>query len=178
MKKPVISENVFVAKGAVIRGNVTISSDCGIWFHTTIRAEEAPIFIGAASNIQDNCVLHVDTGYPIHIGAFVTVGHGAILHGCTIEDNTLIGMGATVLNGAVIGKNCIIGANALIPQGMVIPDNSLVVGVPGRILRTTTEEEILSNHNNAIYYVKEAASYQKEEEQSGQAHLNFPPPLS
>lgn len=162
MKKPVISENAFIAEGAVLRGDVTVSTNCSIWFNATIRAEDAPVFIGASTNIQDNAVLHVDKGYPVSIGEFVTVGHGAIVHGCTIGDNTLIGMGATVLNGAKIGRNCIIGANALIPQNMVIPDNSLVVGLPGKIIRHTTQEEINSTKENALSYVKEATSYKYE----------------
>lgn len=157
MKKPTISENVFIAEGAVIRGDVTISDNCSIWFHTTIRAENAPVFIGSSTNIQDNAVLHVDAGYPVTIGSHVTIGHSAI------GDNTLIGMGATILNGAVIGKNCIIGANALVPQNMVIPDNSLVVGIPGKILRNTTEEEIAANQANALLYVKEASIYKNED---------------
>ncbi len=163
MKKPVISENAFIAEGAIIRGDVTISADCGIWFHTTIRAEKAPIFIGSSSNIQDNAVLHVDAGYPVTIGSYVTVGHSAIVHGCSIGDNTLVGMGATILNGADIGKNCIIGANALVPQNMVVPDNSLVVGIPGKILRNTTAEEIAANRTNALSYVKEASAYKNED---------------
>ncbi|MBO5372917.1 MAG: gamma carbonic anhydrase family protein [Lachnospiraceae bacterium] len=163
MKKPSISTHAFIAEGAIVRGDVTISDDCSIWFHTTIRAEKASIFIGSSSNIQDNAVLHVDAGYPVSIGSYVTVGHSAIVHGCTIGDNTLIGMGATILNGANIGKNCIIGANALVPQNMTIPDHSLVVGVPGRILRKTTPEEIASNRANALSYVKEASDYQNED---------------
>lgn len=151
-----IHENTFIAPGAIVLGDVTIEEDCGIWYHATVRGDRAPIRIGRGSNVQDNCVVHVDAGYPVTIGQNVTVGHGAILHGCTIEDNTLIGMGAILLNGCHIGKNCIIAAGALITGNTVIPDNSLVMGNPGKIRREVTPEEIASNLRNAAFYVEEA----------------------
>ena len=157
-----IHETVFIAPGATVRGDVTIEEDCSIWYHATVRGDCAPIRIGRASNIQDNCVVHVDADHPVIIGANVTVGHGAIIHGCTIEDNTLIGMGAILLNGCHIGRNCIIAAGALITQHTVIPDNSLVMGNPGKIKREVTTEEETSILENAIYYVEEARHYMQE----------------
>lgn len=161
IKTPDIRENVFIAQGAVLRGNVTIGEHSSVWFNTVIRAETASIVIGDNSNIQDNCVLHVDTGADIHIGNQVTIGHGAIVHGCTIGDNTLIDMGTVILNHAVIGKNCMIGAGTLITQNTVIPDNSLVIGTPGKVKRTLTSCEIEDITQNAFHYVKEAANYRR-----------------
>lgn len=125
----------FIAPTAVLVGDVVVGPEVGIWFGVVARGDIETITIGARSNVQENCVLHTDTGYPLVIGANVTIGHSAIVHGCTIGDNTLIGMGATVLNGAVIGKNCLIGANALVTEGKVIPDNSLVMGAPAKVVR-------------------------------------------
>lgn len=154
-----ISPSVYIAPGAVVLGNVTIGENASVWFHATVRADRERILIGSDSNIQDNCVIHVDEGFPVLIGNGVTVGHGAILHGCKIGDNSLIGMGAIVLNGAVIGKNCIIGAGALITQNTIIPDGSLVIGNPGKVSRMLTEKEILQNKENALHYVNEAQNY-------------------
>lgn len=162
IKTPVLGKHVYTAPGVVIRGDVTLEENCSVWFHAVIRAEAASAFIGKNTNIQDNCVIHVDEGAPVRIGTDVTIGHGAIVHGCTVGDNTLIGMGAVILNHAVIGNNCIIGAGALITQHTVIPDNSLVLGNPGKIKRTVTPEEITDIQKNAAYYVKEAASYQRQ----------------
>lgn len=162
MKTPQIENDVFVAQGAVIRGDVTIGNHSSVWFNTVIRAEAAPIVIGENTNLQDNCVLHVDKYAEIQIGNQVTIGHGAIIHGCTIKDNSLIGMGAVILNHAVIGRNCIIGAGTLITQNMVIPDNSLVLGNPGKVKRVLTSSEITDITENALHYVKEAEEYRKE----------------
>lgn len=162
LKVPQLGKNVFVAEGAILRGDVTIDAHSSVWFHAVVRAENASITIGESSNIQDNCVLHVDAGADVRIGNQVTVGHGAVVHGCTIGDNTLIGMGAIILNHAVIGKNCIIGAGALITQNTVIPDNSLVVGNPGKVKRAVTADEVKDITENAMHYVKEAAVYLKE----------------
>jgi carbonic anhydrase/acetyltransferase-like protein (isoleucine patch superfamily) len=125
----------FIAPTAVLVGDVVVGPEVGIWFGVVARGDIETITIGARSNVQENCVLHTDTGYPLVIGDNVTIGHSAIVHGCTIGDNSLIGMGATVLNGAVIGKNCLIGANALVTEGKVIPDNSLVMGAPAKVVR-------------------------------------------
>lgn len=159
IKTPVFGKNVYIAPGAVVRGDVTLGDHSSVWFHTVIRAEAGSAVIGADTNIQDNSVIHVDHGADVAIGSQVTIGHGAIIHGCTIQDNSLIGMGAIIMNHAVIGKNCIIGAGTLITQNTVIPDNSLVIGNPGKILRPVTKEEIEDIRQNASYYVEEAASY-------------------
>ena len=157
--KPVIHETAFVAGNATVRGNVTIGEGAGIYFGAVLRAETDPITIGPGSNIQDNCVLHTDPGFPTKVGRDCTVGHAAILHGCTIGDNTLVGMGAIVLNGAKIGRDCIIGAGALVPQGMEIPDGSLAFGSPAKVRRALTEEEVRSNRAAAEFYCREAAEY-------------------
>lgn len=159
MKVPQIHPEAFIAPDAAIYGDVTIGKDCSIWFHAVVRAEHAPIVIGQGSNVQDNCVVHVDAGHAVEIGEYVTVGHGAIVHGCKIGDNTLVGMGAIILNGAVIGKNCVIGAGALVTQNTVIPDNSLVIGSPGKVLRQVKPEEAAANRTNAGHYVEEGKNY-------------------
>lgn len=156
-----LAESVFIAPGAIVLGNVTVGEDVGIWYHATVRGDRAPIIIGKGSNIQDNCVVHVDEGYPVEIGENVTVGHGAIIHGSKIGDNSLIGMGAILLNGCVIGKNCIIGAGTLVTGNTVIPDNSLVLGNPGKIKRELTPEEIAGNLQNARFYVEEAGEVKR-----------------
>jgi len=162
LKKPQIDPSAFIAPGAVIMGDVTVAADCSVFFGAVIRAEHDRITIGRGTNIQDNCVLHVDTGLPMTIGRDVTVGHTAILHGCTVGDNTLIGMGAIVLNGAVIGKNCIIGAGALVPQNAVIPDGTLAFGSPARVRRELTEEEMASNARAASSYIAEGRQYKED----------------
>jgi carbonic anhydrase/acetyltransferase-like protein (isoleucine patch superfamily) len=171
MKKPEVDPSVFIADGAVVKGDVKLSEGVSVWYNATIRADRAPIRIGKNTNIQDNAVLHVEGGvvpYGVTIGEGVTIGHNAIVHGCTVDDNTTIGMGAIVLNGAHVGKNCMIGAGALIPQNKVIPDNSLVVGLPGKVVRTLSEEEIEANRENALNYVKEGQEYKAEQEASRQ----------
>lgn len=156
---PHIDPGAFVAPTAVLIGNVRIGAEAGIWFGVVARGDIEPITIGARSNIQENAVLHTDSGFPLTIGANVTVGHAAIVHGCTIGDNTLIGMGATVLNGAKIGKNCLIGANALITEGKVIPDNSLVMGAPGKIVREIDADGVASLAASAERYVQNARRF-------------------
>ncbi len=151
-----IDNSAFIAPSAIVLGDVNIGKDVGIWYHATIRGDREPISIGKGSNIQDNSVVHVDAGYPVVIGENVTVGHGAILHGCNVGDNSLIGMGAIIMNGAKIGKNCIVGAGALVTQGTEVPDNSLILGNPAKVRRAVTEEEIASNLRNAALYVEEA----------------------
>ena len=151
-----LERNTFIAPGAIVLGDVTMGEDVNIWYHATVRGDRAPITIGRGSNIQDNSVVHVDAGYPVRIGDNVTIGHGAIIHGCSIGNDSLVGMGAILMNGAVIGKGCIIGAGALVTQNMQIPDGSLVLGNPAKIKRTVTEEELVHNLQNAEFYVKEA----------------------
>ncbi|WP_102866791.1 gamma carbonic anhydrase family protein [Pseudovibrio exalbescens] len=129
------SNEFWIAPSAEVIGHVRLDEEASVWFGAVLRGDNELISVGARSNIQDGAVLHTDPGCPLTIGTGCTIGHKAILHGCTIGDNALIGMGATVLNGAQIGKNCIIGANALVPEGKVIPDGSLVVGMPGKVVR-------------------------------------------
>ncbi|MFX0544495.1 gamma carbonic anhydrase family protein [Roseovarius sp. S1116L3] len=142
----------WVAPGAHVIGRVTLHPGSSIWFGATLRGDNEMITLGTGSNIQENCVLHTDMGYPLKIGQGCTIGHKAMLHGCTIGDNSLIGMGATVLNGARIGKNCLIGAGALITEGKEIPDGSLVVGAPGKVVRQLDEAAIEGLHQSALHY--------------------------
>ena len=152
-----MSENrIFIAPGAVVLGDVHLGEDVGIWYHATVRGDRSSITVGKGSNIQDNCVVHVEAEHPVVIGENVTIGHSAIVHGCTIGDNTLVGMGAILMNGSRIGRNCIIGAGAIVTEGKEIPDNSLVIGCPGKVLRQITEEEIKHNLENARLYMEEA----------------------
>lgn len=149
----------YVAPGAMIIGSVEIGVDVSIWFNAVIRGDNDQINIGSGSNIQDGSVLHVDTGYPMSIGSNVTVGHKVMLHGCSIDDNSLIGMNAVVLNGAQIGKNCLIGAHALVTEGMVVPDNSLVLGAPAKIIKPVTEEMSANIASAAKHYQDKIALY-------------------
>lgn len=132
---PQVDPSAWVADTAVLIGKVVVEAEASIWFGAAIRGDNEEIRVGAGSNVQENAVLHTDMGYPLTIGANCTIGHKAMLHGCTIGDGTLIGMGATVLNGARIGSSCLIGACALITEGKVIPDGSLVMGAPGKVVR-------------------------------------------
>lgn len=159
MEKPSLGKNVWIAEGAAVKGNVILGENVNIWYNAVIRAEINQIVIGKNSNIQDNAVLHVEMEQDVIVGENVTIGHGAIVHGCRVGDNTLIGMGAIILNRAVIGKNCIIGAGALVTEDKVIPDNSVVIGSPAKIVRNVTEEEIAHNLENAGHYVEAAAVY-------------------
>ena len=159
MVSPVIHDSAFVAKNATVLGRVTLCENSSVYFGAVIRAEVADITVGKMSNIQDNCVLHADAGYPITVGEGVTVGHGAILHGCTICDNCLIGMGSIILNGAVIGNNCIVGAGALVTQRTVVPEGSMVLGSPAKVVRPLRPDEIESNHRSAGFYCREAEEY-------------------
>lgn len=142
----------WVAPGAHVIGNVVMESGTSVWFGCTIRGDNEVILIGAGSNVQESSVMHTDEGYPITIGKNCTIGHKAMLHGCTIGDNSLIGMGATVLNGAKIGKNCLIGAGALITEGKEIPDGSLVMGAPGKVVRQLDEAAIQRLTGSALHY--------------------------
>lgn len=149
---PDIHADAWVAPDANLIGKVVLEQAASVWFGSTIRADHEEIRIGYGSNVQENCVMHVDAGYPLTIGAGCTIGHKVMLHGCTIGDNTLIGMGATVLNGARIGKNCLIGAGALITEGKDIPDGSLVMGMPGKVVRALDAAAIEGLHASALHY--------------------------
>ena len=147
------SGNAWVAGNATVLGNVILKEDASVWFNAVLRGDNDPIMVGERSNIQDGSVLHTDVGCPLAIGRDVTVGHMVMLHGCKIGDETLIGIGSTVMNRAVIGKNCIIGAHSLIPEGKVIPDGSLVMGAPGKVVRDLTEPQIMMIRASAQVYV-------------------------
>ncbi|MBQ6524058.1 MAG: GNAT family N-acetyltransferase [Atopobiaceae bacterium] len=144
----------YAAPTAVVEGAVRLGHNCSVWHGAVIRGDEAPISVGAGTNVQDNAVIHVGPGHGVTIGEGVTIGHGAIVHGCTVGDNTLIGMGAIVLNGAQVGQDCIIGAGALVTQGSVIPAGSVAVGSPAKVVRLTKPEEVSSNRQNALDYVR------------------------
>ena len=151
-KKPKNSGENWVAPNATIIGDVTLEKNSSVWFNAVIRGDNENIHVGEGSNVQDGSVLHTDPGCPLRIGKDVTIGHIVMLHGCTIGDNSLIGIGAVILNNAKIGKNCIIGAKALITENKEIPDTSLVVGAPGRVVRKLTDEEIGKITENAKHY--------------------------
>ncbi|MBL4891605.1 MAG: gamma carbonic anhydrase family protein [Rhizobiaceae bacterium] len=160
--KPVLPDGFYwVAPNATLIGHVIVGINTSVWFGTVIRGDNEPVEIGTGSNIQENCVLHTDPGFPIIIGEGCTIGHKAMIHGCKIGDNSLIGMNATVLNGAVIGKNCLIGAGALIPPGKVIPDNSLVMGMPGKVVKELDDKGIEELRGAARHYVANAKRFSK-----------------
>ena len=156
-----IDKSVFIAEGARIVGDVEVGKNCSVWFNAVIRADSNAVKIGENSNVQDNAVIHTSKEYGVQIGDNVTVGHGAIVHGCTVENNVMIGMGAIILDGAVIGANSIIGAGALVTQGKVVPAGSLAFGNPMKIVRQLTEKEVQSIYDNAASYVKKAKNYNK-----------------
>ncbi|MFB9947474.1 gamma carbonic anhydrase family protein [Rhizobium puerariae] len=152
-------ETSWIADTAVIIGDVSLGEGVGIWFGAVLRGDNTPINVGRMTNIQENCVIHSDPGFPAGIGEGCTIGHSAIVHGCTIGDNTLIGMGATVLNGAVIGRNCVIGAGALVREKEQIPDNSLVVGSPAKIIRQIDESGEAMLRASAEDYAEKARRF-------------------
>lgn len=156
-----IDETAYIAEGARLIKDVVLEKKSSVWFNAVLRGDEEQIIVGEGSNVQDNCVIHVGPGCPTILGKGVTVGHLALLHGCRVGDNTLIGMNSTILNGAVIGRNCIIGAGSLVTKGVVIPDNSLAFGRPAKIVRQVTEEEIESNRYDAQFYIREAEEYRQ-----------------
>lgn len=151
-RSPEVHPDAWVAPNATLIGQVRLAARASVWYAATLRAEAEPIDIGAGTNIQDGVTIHVDPEYPVRVGSGVSVGHNAVLHGCTVEDGALIGMGAIVLNGAVIGADSLVAAGALVPQGAVIPPRSLVAGVPGRVRRELNDAELASNRHNAAVY--------------------------
>ncbi|WP_330479333.1 gamma carbonic anhydrase family protein [Streptomyces platensis] len=160
-QEPKIDQKAFTAPTSVVLGEVTMAPGSSVWYHTVLRADCGPIVLGADSNIQDNCTVHVDPGFPVTVGARVSVGHNAVLHGCTVEDDVLIGMGATVLNGAHIGEGSLVAAQALVPQGMQVPPGSLVAGVPAKVKRQLTDEERETIKLNAVMYLELAAQHRE-----------------
>lgn len=151
--------SVFVARGAMVIGDVEIGEDSSVWFNTVVRGDIAPIRIGRGSNIQDNCTVHVTSRDPVVIGNDVTIGHGVTVHGCTIGDLCLIGIGAVVLDGAVIGRGSVIGAGAVVAPKTVVPPGSLVLGVPGKVTKTLGEGAADANRATAAHYIEYARSY-------------------
>lgn len=150
----IMNKNVFIAPGAHVIGDVHLGENVGVWYNAVVRGDTSTITIGDNSNVQDNATIHTDSDYKVHVGKGVTIGHNAIVHGCTVGDNTVIGMGSIVLSGAVIGDNCIIGAGSLVTGKTRIPDNSLAFGNPAKVVRTVTETEIIANQENAAHYVQ------------------------
>lgn len=159
---PDIHETAWVAPTAAVIGNVFLAEQSSIWFGAVLRGDNEPIRIGERSNIQDNSILHTDPGCPLDIGREVIVGHRVMLHGCTIGDGSLIGIGATILNRAKIGKNCLIGAHALITEDKEVPDNSMVIGAPGKVVKTLNENQIAMLRLNAEVYVKNAERFEQD----------------
>ncbi len=154
-------EDYFIAESAVVVGSVRIGNNASIWFNAVVRADDGTIVIGEDSNIQDGAVLHCEEGNDLAIGRGVTVAHKAMLHGCVIGDNSLIGINAVVMSGAVIGKNCLVGAGALVLENSVVPDNSMVIGTPARVARPVTQEQIDEIRSAAVHYVKNFRNFKK-----------------
>jgi carbonic anhydrase/acetyltransferase-like protein (isoleucine patch superfamily) len=159
---PSIAPGAFIAPNAQVIGSVTLGPQCSVWFNAVLRSDNETITLADGVNVQDGAVLHADPGFPLNIGRNVTIGHLAMVHGCTIGENTLVGINAVILNGAKIGRNCIIGANALIAEGKEIPDNSMVLGSPGKITRETRPDEHAHLTGIANGYIQRAGRYQRE----------------
>lgn len=152
----------WIAPNAAVMGKVILHKNASVWFGATLRGDNDPITLGEGSNVQDGSVLHTDTGSPLTIGRYVTIGHMVMLHGCTIGDNTLVGIGSIILNGAKIGKNCLIGANCLITEGKEIPDNSLVMGAPGKVVREVSDQQAMMLAAGSHHYVENWKRYRRE----------------
>ena len=161
-RRIVCKGDYYIADNAIVIGSVVLEHNASIWFNCVVRADNDVITLGENSQLQDGCILHTDPGFPMTLGRGVSVGHMAMLHGCTIGDGTLIGIKSVILNDAKIGKNCLIGANTLIAEGKEIPDGSLVVGSPGRVVRQLTPEEIARINKTADHYVQRFKQYRRE----------------
>jgi len=155
-------DSIVICPGAQVIGDVELGEDVSIWHGAVVRGDTDSITIGDNSNIQDNCVVHCTKGFPVVVKRNVSVGHGAVIHGCTLEDNVLIGMNATVLNGAHIGKNAIVGAGAVVSEGKEFPERSLILGVPGKLVRELTDEQVQHIQDNADNYVKLSKQYKED----------------
>ena len=160
-KLKTVDDNFWIAPNASVIGEVNLERDASVWFNAILRADNEPITIGEGSNVQDGAIIHTDPGFACSIGKKVTVGHMAMLHGCSIGDGSLIGIGSVVLNGAKIGKNCIIGSKALVTEGMDVPDGSMVLGIPGKIKKTLTEEEQSVVPLGADHYIDNYKKYKQ-----------------
>lgn len=158
---PRVAASAWVADNAQVMGDVVIGDKASVWFGVTVRGDTDTIIIGAGSNIQDGSVLHADDGVPLTIGANVTVGHQVMLHGCTIGDGSLIGIGAVVLNGAKVGKHCLVGAGALVTEGKEFPDGSMILGSPARVVKSLSPEQIDGLHQSALRYQQNAERFRK-----------------
>jgi carbonic anhydrase/acetyltransferase-like protein (isoleucine patch superfamily) len=159
---PNVHSSTYLAPGAQLIGNIELKENTSVWFNAVLRGDNEKITIGKGSNIQDGAIVHVDPGYPIHVGENVTIGHNVVLHGCTVEDDALIGMGATILNGAVIGEGSLVAAEALVPEGKVIEPGVLVAGVPAKVIRRLTPENIQRAKEGAFSYVQKGVEYREE----------------
>jgi len=160
-QRPELHDSVYVAEDATVIGKVALGQGASVWPQAVLRGDNELIEIGAGSNVQEGAVLHTDPGHPLRVGNDVTIGHQAMLHGCRIGDGSLVGIQAVILNGAVIGRNCLVGAGSLVPEGKVYPDNSLILGVPAKVVRELTEEAIQAFHNNARDYVERAQLHKR-----------------
>ena len=158
---PETGADVWIAPSAAVIGNVVLEDAVSIWFGAVLRGDTEMIWIGAGSNVQENCVLHTDTGFPLRIGANCTIGHSAVLHGCTVGEGSLIGMGATVLNGARIGKGCIVAAGSLVVEGKEFPDGTMVMGRPAHVTRMLSEGEVAKIQSGSAHYRANAARFAK-----------------
>lgn len=158
-RAPVIHKTAWVAPTAAVSGSVTVGARASIWYGASVRADQETVEIGRGSNVQDCCCLHADPGFPLRLGRSVSVGHGAVLHGCRIDDRVLVGMSATVMNGSVVGPDSVVGAGALVTEGMRVPPGSLVLGHPARVVRGLTDEEQARIRQNAVDYVALAGEH-------------------
>ena len=159
--KPIIPPTAWLADTAQVRGRVTLGEHVSVWFGAVIRAEAEPVVVGANSNIQDGALLHISQGFPCHVGANVTIGHQAIVHGCTVEDGVLIGMGAIVLDGAVIGRSAIVAAGAVVPPGMIVPPETMVVGVPAKVIGPLDEAKKQLAQRSVKNYMHHKEAYRR-----------------
>ncbi|WP_054950161.1 gamma carbonic anhydrase family protein [Numidum massiliense] len=159
---PTVDPTAYVAPGVQLIGNVSVAAEATIWFNTVVRGDNAPIVIGERVNVQDGCTVHVDADYPVALGRDVSIGHNVIVHGCTVHDGALVGMGSIVLNGAVIGEQALIGAGTLITEGKVIPPRTLVMGRPGRVVRELTEKDLEMLRLTTDHYVQKGKHYREE----------------
>ncbi len=160
-KTPAIHASVYVAEDATVIGNAVLHENASVWPQAVLRGDNEQIEVGEGSNVQEGAVLHTDPGFPLTVGANVTIGHQAMLHGCTIGEGSLIGIQAVVLNGAVIGRNCLVGAGAVVTAGKTFPDNSLIIGVPARALRELDEDALAGLRENASAYVSRARHFKE-----------------
>ena len=158
---PRMAESAWVADSAQVMGNVVLGDNASVWFGAVLRGATETITLGEGSNIQDGSVMHADVGFPLTVGRHVTVGHQVMLHGCTIGDESLIGIGATVLNGAKIGRNCLVGAGSLVTEGKEFPDGSMILGSPAKVVRSLTPEQIEGLRRSAGHYIENAARYRQ-----------------